>query len=80
MPVAQAEAVLHGHAQDERVKIKMLLNHIEIISHGVGLFDGIMDHKHGTREKFPRVKFLEVVELPLLVGIHKDKIKGLLDL
>jgi len=53
----------------------MFLNHLEIILHGVGLPDCIMDSKDSTWDKLFRVELIEVGHLTFFVGIEKDKIE-----
>ena len=80
MPVAQAKAVVHRRAQGDRIKVGMLPDHLQIILHGAGLPDGVVDRKHPSGKKLFRVELVEVVQLSLFVGIHENEIERTLDL
>lgn len=80
MPIAQAKAIVHRHAQGDGVKVGMFPDHIEVILHGVGLPDGVVNQKNSAWNELLREEFFEVVHLPLFVRIHEYEIKRPLEL
>ena len=80
VPVAQAEAIVHRHAEYDRIKVGVLPDHIQVVSHRVRLLNGVMNQKNSTGDKLLRVKLVKIVQLPFFVGIHKHQIERSLKL
>ena len=80
MQIAQAKTIVHCHAQDDCVKVGMFPDHFQVILHGAGLLDGVVNRKNSTGDKLLWVEFVEVVHLPLFVGIHEHEIEKPLEL
>jgi len=45
MPIAQTKTIVHCHAQDDRVKVGMFSDHLQVILHRAGLYDILLDYQ-----------------------------------
>ena len=48
---------------------------VEIVSHGAGLVDGIVDGEEAAGGELPRIQLVKVVDLPFLVGVQEDEVE-----
>jgi len=63
--VAQAKTVVHRHAQDDRVKVRMFPDHFQVILHGAGLRDGVVNRENAAGDELSGVYLIEVIHLGL---------------